>query len=229
MSGEPKSSTHYGTPPGYPPLPDYWRDLSPSEREALYREASRAAYYFSDWRHKLLAFFLTFAGALAVVTEWLVEHGRGGWAAAPFAAGYAVSLLLSWMDFRNLLLLRIAHQVGATIEGLWKVGPDKMVDGTPWGRSGWATTGFYSALAELQPFATRKIWSRRQRLSTYTVTMLVWFAASAVGFSIGTAFLATPVWWARITIGAAMGLGIPTFFALTRGFARREHAGAPRA
>jgi hypothetical protein len=194
---------------------DRWKKLEPDSANAVYEEATKAAYYFSDWRYKLLTYFLALAVALGATTEWLVQNDRGRWAAVPFAAGYFVSLMLVWMDYRNTLLLRIAHGVAASVEGAWGVGP---LPDDPWrvGRDGRAPSAFYSALLDLQPFRASGAWTRRQRLSSYTVTMTVWFVVSAVAFSVGTAVIAVDALTARIGVIAGMVAGIGVFFVATR-------------
>jgi hypothetical protein len=194
-----------------------WRIPKSDEVAALYAEAATAAYYFSDWRHNLLKYFLTFSGALAVATEWLDQHHQGSQTAVPFAVGYVVSLMLAWMDYRNMLLLRIAHGVAASIESRWGVGGEMATK--RWAYSeGAAPSGFYSAIADLQPLRNTKAWSRRQRWSSYSVTMTLWFLLAAVAFAVGTAVILAKTRSDRLAIAVAalMLIGIVVFTFFTR-------------
>jgi hypothetical protein len=164
---------------------DPWLALPTEEAKALYEEATKVAFYFSDWRHKILTYFLAFATVLAAATQWIDRsYPDSRIVAIPFTVGCFVSLMLAWMDYRNMLLLRIAHGVAASIERQWGVGP---VPGKWKYAGGHASSGFYSALAELQPFRRTAAWTRWQRMSSYSVTMPVFLLAAASAFGVGAA------------------------------------------
>src|SRR5688500_6854665 len=108
--------------------PPGWLDQDLREEQRLvYQEASKAAFYFSDWRNNLLKYFAAFAAALAVAAQWLQQNSVGPKplvsselvVATPFIIGYALAVLLCWMDYRNMLLLRVAHGVTSSLEAGW--------------------------------------------------------------------------------------------------------------
>jgi hypothetical protein len=161
------------------------------EANALYQEASRVMFYFSEWRYKILTYFLAFAAALAAAAEWLDQHhmstARPGHpshpdsriAAIPLFAGFAASVLLVVMDLRNGILLRYAFDQGAAIEKHWKV-----------------AYGFYDKIGALQPNAYRRHVGNRgfpgfQRWTSYNVTVRIWLVVSAAAFLSGSIYILT--------------------------------------
>ena len=165
-----------------------WRTHIPVELEreqdaALFEAATKVAFYFWDWRHKILTYFLAFSAGLAAAAEWLaVHHAHSKVPAIPLFIGFAASSMLAVMDLRNGQLLHMAHNQAAEVERKWNV-----------------TGGFYTRIAEAQtprnsrsPKSTEYRWYHRW--TTYNVTMSVWLGGAAASFLAGAIYVIVTRW-----------------------------------
>lgn len=86
--------------------------------EVLYKENTKVAQVFWEWRHKVITAYVTGFSGVLFVAGWLLESKNGFWwsATIPFVLGIFFTLACYRLDRSIVNILEGCYQVGADLE-----------------------------------------------------------------------------------------------------------------
>jgi len=85
--------------------------------QIAYEETGKVAMSFWEWRHKVMTFFFTGLGGLAVFAGWVYDHGLGSaFLALPLFIGGLGATIAFFFDWRIASILDEVYISGKALE-----------------------------------------------------------------------------------------------------------------